>query len=139
LTVSAVGPGVQNMNRNYETTGPDRPETIHVIPAAFHRGVTFYAAAEACEPRDVERILGEGVAPFRDQVQIATRFGCNIDQETGERSPGRNSGRLALRSWSRACRGVFASIGSTSLTASVRRCCAAASGISCCRLRSLRH
>ena len=89
--VSAVGLGVQNMSRRYETTVPYRPEMINVIRAAFDRGVTFYDAAEAYGPHEVERILGEGVAPFRDQVQIATKFGWNIDLETGERRPGRNS------------------------------------------------
>ena len=91
LEVSAVGLGVQNMSRRYETTVPYRPEMINVIRAAFDRGVTFYDAAEAYGPHEVERILGEGVAPFRDQVQIATKFGWNIDLETGERRPGRNS------------------------------------------------
>ncbi|HEY5777936.1 MAG TPA: aldo/keto reductase, partial [Terrimicrobiaceae bacterium] len=42
-------------------------------------------------PHEVERILGEGVAPFRDQIVIATKFGWNIDLETGERGPGLNS------------------------------------------------
>lgn len=91
LEVSAVGLGVQNMSRRYETTVPYRPGMIHIIRAAFDRGVTFYDAAEAYGPHEVERILGEGVAPFRDQVQIATKFGFNVDLETGERHPGRNS------------------------------------------------
>jgi aryl-alcohol dehydrogenase-like predicted oxidoreductase len=91
LEVSAVGLGVQNMSRRYETTVPYRPEMINIIRAAFDRGVTFYDAAEAYGPHEVERILGEGVAPFRNQVQIATKFGFNVDLETGERRPGRNS------------------------------------------------
>jgi aryl-alcohol dehydrogenase-like predicted oxidoreductase len=91
LEVSAVGLGVQNMSRRYETTVPYRPEMINIIRAAFDRGVTFYDAAEAYGPHEVERILGEGVAPFRDQVQIATKFGFNVDLETGERRPGTNS------------------------------------------------
>ncbi|MCY1083416.1 aldo/keto reductase [Archangium lansingense] len=91
LEVSAVGLGVQNMSRKYETTMPNRPEMLNIIRAAFDRGVTFYDAAEAYGPHEVERILGEGVAPFRDKVQIATKFGWNIDQETGERLPGLNS------------------------------------------------
>ncbi|MFY0562218.1 aldo/keto reductase [Archangium lansingense] len=91
LEVSAVGLGVQNMSRKYETTVPNRPEMLNIIRAAFDRGVTFYDAAEAYGPHEVERILGEGVAPFRDKVQIATKFGWNIDQETGERLPGLNS------------------------------------------------
>jgi aryl-alcohol dehydrogenase-like predicted oxidoreductase len=91
LEVSSVGLGVQNMSRKYETTVPHRPEMIAIIRAAFDHGVTFYDAAEAYGPHEVERILGEGVAPFRDKVVIATKFGWNIDQETGERRPGLNS------------------------------------------------
>ncbi len=91
LEVSSVGIGVQNMSRTYQTTIPTRPEMINIIRTAFERGVTFYDAAEAYGPHEVERILGEGVEPFRDKVVIATKFGWNIDQETGERRPGRNS------------------------------------------------
>ena len=91
LEVSSVGLGVQNMSLKYETTVPYRPEMLNIIRTAFDRGVTFYDAAEAYGPHEVERILGEGVAPFRDQVVIATKFGWNIDQETGERRPGLNS------------------------------------------------
>ena len=91
LEVSSVGLGVQNMSRKYETTVPHRAEMIAIIRAAFDRGVTFYDAAEAYGPHEVERILGEGVAPFRDKVVIATKFGWNIDQATGERRPGLNS------------------------------------------------
>ncbi len=91
LEVSEVGLGVQNMSRKYETTVPYRPQMINVIRAAFDRGVTFYDAAEAYGPHEVERILGEGVAPFRDKVVITSKFGWNIDLETGERRPGLNS------------------------------------------------
>jgi aryl-alcohol dehydrogenase-like predicted oxidoreductase len=91
LEVSSVGLGVQNMSRKYETTVPYRPEMINIIRAAFDRGVTFYDAAEAYGPHEVERILGEGVAPFRDKVVITSKFGWNIDLETGARRPGLNS------------------------------------------------
>lgn len=91
LEVSAVGLGVQNMSRKYETTVPYRPEMIHIIRSAYDRGVTFFDAAEAYGPHEVERILGEGVAPFRNKVVIATKFGFDVDLETGERRPGRNS------------------------------------------------
>ena len=91
LEVSAVGLGVQNMSRTYQTTIPSRPEMLAIIRAAHDHGVTFYDAAEAYGPHEVERILGEGVAPFRDQVVIASKFGWNIDLETGERRPGLNS------------------------------------------------
>jgi len=98
LEVSSVGLGVQNMSRTYQTTIPHRPEMIDIIRAAFDRGVTFFDAAEAYGPHEVERILGEGVAPFRDQVVIASKFGFDVDLETGERRPRRISqpGRIKL-------------------------------------------
>ena len=79
------------MSRKYETTVPYRPEMIAIIRAAFDRGVTFFDAAEAYGPFEVERILGEGIAPFRNKVVITSKFGWNIDLETGERRPGLNS------------------------------------------------
>ena len=91
LEVSSIGIGVQNMSRTYQTTIPTRAEMFNIIRTAYDRGVTFYDAAEAYGPHEVERILGEGVSPFRDKVVIATKFGWNIDQETGERRPGLNS------------------------------------------------
>ena len=91
LEVSSVGLGVQNMSRTYQTTVPYRPEMINIIRTAFDRGVTFFDAAEAYGPHEVERILGEAVAPFRDKVAITSKFGWNIDLETGERRPGLDS------------------------------------------------
>lgn len=91
LEVSSIGIGVQNMSRNYQTTIPSRPEMLNIIRNAYDRGVTFFDAAEAYGPHEVERILGEGVAPFRNKIVIATKFGWNIDQETGQRLPGLNS------------------------------------------------
>ncbi|MBK8007567.1 MAG: aldo/keto reductase [Rhizobiales bacterium] len=91
LEVSSIGMGVQNMSRTYQTTIPNRQEMLNIIRAAFERGLTLFDAAEAYGPHEVERILGEGVAPFRNQIQIATKFGWNIDQETGERRGGTNS------------------------------------------------
>ncbi len=91
LEVSCIGLGVQNMSRTYQTTVPYRPEMISIIRSAFDHGVTFFDAAEAYGPHEVERILGEGIAPFRDKVVITSKFGWNIDLETGERRPGLNS------------------------------------------------
>jgi aryl-alcohol dehydrogenase-like predicted oxidoreductase len=91
LEVSSVGLGVQNMSRTYQTTIPTRSEMVNIIRTAFDRGVTFFDAAEAYGPHEVERILGEGVVPFRDKVVITSKFGWNIDLETGERRPGLNS------------------------------------------------
>jgi len=91
LEVSAVGLGVQNMSRTYQTTIPTRSEMHRIIRAAHDRGVTFFDAAEAYGPHEVERILGEGIAPIRNRVAITSKFGWNIDLETGERRPGLNS------------------------------------------------
>jgi aryl-alcohol dehydrogenase-like predicted oxidoreductase len=91
LEVSAVGMGVQNMHRKYTTEVPYRPEIIAILRAAYDRGVTFFDCAEAYGPFENERILGEAIAPFRDQVRITSKFGWNIDSETGARGPGLNS------------------------------------------------
>ncbi|MEZ0001595.1 aldo/keto reductase [Sinorhizobium fredii] len=91
LEVSSVGLGVQNMHRTYQTTIPSRPEMFNIIRTAYERGVTFFDTAEAYGPHECERILGEAIAPFRDKVVITSKFGWNIDLETGERRPGLNS------------------------------------------------
>jgi aryl-alcohol dehydrogenase-like predicted oxidoreductase len=91
LEVSSVGLGVQNMSRKYETTVPYRPEMINIIRAAYDRGVTFFDTAEAYGPFECERILGESIAPFRNKVVITSKFGWNIDPETGQFQMGLNS------------------------------------------------
>ena len=91
LEVSSIGLGVQNMTRTYQTTIPSRPEMLNIIRTAFDKGVTLFDAAEAYGPFEVEKILGEGIASFRDKIVIETKFGWNIDQETGARLPGLNS------------------------------------------------
>jgi aryl-alcohol dehydrogenase-like predicted oxidoreductase len=88
LEVSSIGLGVQNMHRTYQTTIPARPEMINIIRTAYERGVTFFDTAEAYGPHECERILGEAIAPFRDKVVITSKFGWNIDFQTGERGPG---------------------------------------------------
>jgi aryl-alcohol dehydrogenase-like predicted oxidoreductase len=91
LEVSAVGLGIQNMHRRYETTVPYRPEMISIIRAAYDRGITFFDCAEAYGPFENERILGEAIVPFRNNVRITSKFGWNIYQQTGQRLPGLNS------------------------------------------------
>ena len=91
LRVSEIGLGVQNITRKYDSTTPYRPEMIDLIRSAFDNGVRFFDTAEAYGPLEVERVLGEAVAPFRDQVVIASKFGWNIDLESGKRLPGLNS------------------------------------------------
>ncbi|NBJ10679.1 aldo/keto reductase [Microvirga sp. SYSU G3D207] len=88
LEVSSIGLGVQNMHRTYQTTIPSRPEMINIIRTAFDRGVTFFDTAEAYGPHECERILGEAIASFRDKVVITSKFGWDVDLETGERRPG---------------------------------------------------
>lgn len=88
LEVSSIGLGVQNMGRTYQTTIPSRPEMINIIRTAHEQGITFFDTAEAYGPHECERILGEAIAPFRDEVVITSKFGWDIDLETGERRPG---------------------------------------------------
>lgn len=91
LEVSAIGLGVQNMWRTYQTTIPSRPEMLNIIRKAFDQGITLFDTAEAYGPFESERILGEAVAGFRNKIEIETKFGWNIDQQTGQRLPGLNS------------------------------------------------
>lgn len=83
LEVSALGLGVQNMHRTFHTVVPDRDDMIALIRAAHDSGVTFFDCAEVYGPFACERILGEAMAPFRDAVQVATKFGFNVDPATG--------------------------------------------------------
>lgn len=81
LEVSAIGLGCMGMSANY---GPprDRQDMIALIRSAVERGVTFFDTAESYGPFTNEELVGEALAPFRDQVVIATKFGHNIDPET---------------------------------------------------------
>lgn len=91
LEVSSVGMGIQNLHRNYNSIIPYRPEMIKLIQAGYDKGVTFFDCAEAYGPHENERILGEAIRSFRDDVVITSKFGWNIDLKTGERLPGLNS------------------------------------------------
>jgi len=83
LEVSAVGLGCMGLSFGY---GPavDRQEGIALIRSAFERGVTFFDTAEVYGPFTNEELVGEALAPVRDQVVIATKFGFDIDPETGK-------------------------------------------------------
>jgi aryl-alcohol dehydrogenase-like predicted oxidoreductase len=74
LEVSALGLGCMGLSFGY---GPaaDKQDAIQLIRAAFERGVTFFDSAEAYGPYANEELLGEAVAPFRNDVVIATKFG----------------------------------------------------------------
>src|SRR4051794_8243544 len=90
LEVSELGYGTMSFASTYGPA-PDRPKAIRVIRGAYERGVTFFDTAEAYGPFTNEELVGEALAPFRDRVVIATKFGWNIDLDTGERHPGLNS------------------------------------------------
>ena len=90
LEVSALGLGCMGMSSAY---GPpaDKAEMITFIRAAHDRGVTLFDTAEAYGPFANESLVGEALQPIRDKVVIATKFGFDIDLETGKRSGGTNS------------------------------------------------
>ena len=90
LTVSAMGLGCMGMTGVYGS-GADRSQMITLIREAHDRGVTHFDTAEAYGPFTNETLLGEALAPIRDKVVIATKFGFNIDPDTGARGPGTNS------------------------------------------------
>jgi aryl-alcohol dehydrogenase-like predicted oxidoreductase len=90
LEVSALGLGCMGMSSAY---GPPagKQEMIALIGAAVERGVTLFDTAEAYGPFTNEELVGEALMPFRGQVVIATKFGFDIDPDTGQRGPGLNS------------------------------------------------
>lgn len=90
LEVSALGLGCMSMSSAY---GPaaEKHEMIDLIRAAHDRDVTLFDTAEAYGPFVNEELVGEALQPIRDQVVIATKFGFDIDLETGARSGGTNS------------------------------------------------
>ena len=81
LEVSAIGFGCMGLNFGYATS-LSKDEGIALIRTAVERGVTFFDTAEVYGPFTNEEMVGEALAPFRDKVVIATKFGFNIDPET---------------------------------------------------------
>jgi aryl-alcohol dehydrogenase-like predicted oxidoreductase len=77
LEVSALGLGCMGMSFAYHPI-PDRSEMLALLRAAVDRGVTFFDTAEIYGPFTNEELLGEGLAPVRDQVVIATKFGFDV-------------------------------------------------------------
>src|SRR5205814_1411282 len=78
LEVSAVGLGCMGMSQSYLPL-PDRQEMIALTRAAVERGVTFFDTAEVYGPFTNEELVGEALAPVREQVVIATKFGFEFD------------------------------------------------------------
>jgi aryl-alcohol dehydrogenase-like predicted oxidoreductase len=85
LEVSALGLGCMGMSFGL---GPavDKKEGISLIRAALERGVTFFDTAEVYGPFTNEELVGEALAPFREQAVIATKFGFKIDPNTGKQA-----------------------------------------------------
>jgi aryl-alcohol dehydrogenase-like predicted oxidoreductase len=77
LEVSAIGLGCMGLSYAYGTP-PPREEGVKLLRSAFDRGVTFFDTAEMYGPFTNEELLGEALAPFRDEVVIATKFGFKI-------------------------------------------------------------
>lgn len=92
LTVSALGLGCQGFGQNmYGVPEPTKEQSIKVIRQAFEHGITFFDTAEAYGPFKSERIVGEAIKPFRNQIVLATKYGWDIDQKTGQRTGKVNS------------------------------------------------
>jgi aryl-alcohol dehydrogenase-like predicted oxidoreductase len=83
LEVSALGLGCMGLSYGY---GPatDTQEAIKLIRSAFERGVTFFDTAEAYGPYKNEELLGEALAPIREKVAVATKFGFEFDTNGGQ-------------------------------------------------------
>ncbi|MGO6673569.1 aldo/keto reductase [Rhizobium leguminosarum] len=102
LQVSALGLGCMSMSAAY---GPPANEgdMIGLMRAAHQQGVTLFDTAEAYGPFANEELVGKALAPIRDQVVIATKFGFDIDQQTGERRGGTNSRPEHVKAVADAC------------------------------------
>ena len=90
LKVSALGFGCMGLTSAYGDPLPEA-EAIALIRAAYDQGVTHFDTAEAYGPFANEILVGKALAPIRDKVTIATKFGFDIDLETGARRGGTNS------------------------------------------------
>jgi aryl-alcohol dehydrogenase-like predicted oxidoreductase len=85
LEVSALGLGCMGMSFGYGPAG-DKQEMIAVIRGAVERGVNFFDTAEVYGPYTNEELVGEALAPVRDRVVIATKFGFKLDPTTGKQA-----------------------------------------------------
>jgi len=96
LTVSALALGAMGYGKGRDI--PDRPQMIALLRQAVDRGMDFFDTAEVYGPWSNEEMVGEAFVGLRDRVIIATKFGFNVDQTTGERLGGVNSRPEQIRS-----------------------------------------
>ena len=124
LEVSALGLGCMGMSFSY---GPpkDKQEMIALLAAAVDRGITFFDTAEVYGPFTNEELVGEALAPFRDRVVIATKFGFELSDPATGKQAGLDSRPEHIKASRRRLRSSAsrptASICSTN-TASIRTC-----------------
>ena len=95
LEVSALSLGAMGYGKAREL--PDRADMIDLIRTAVEHGMDFFDTAEVYGPWTNEEMVGQALAPVRDKVKIATKFGWDIDQETGEHRGGVNSKPAQIR------------------------------------------
>ena len=81
----------------------DKGEMIQLIRSAHNKGITFFDTAEVYGPFANEELVGEALEPIREQVVVATKFGFDIDLETGKRGPGTNSRPEHIKAAAEAC------------------------------------
>lgn len=91
LEVSSIGLGTQTLHGQLYGPVSSREDMVALIRTAVDQGVTFFDSAEAYGPFECERILGEGLRSVRDQVVVSSKFGWNVDPESGRMLGGVNS------------------------------------------------
>ncbi len=96
LEVSALGLGCMGMTHAYGQA-PDRQAMIQLLRSAVERGVTFFDTAEVYGPFNNEELVGEALAPLRDRIVIATKFGFAPDPNGGARWSGLDSRPAHIR------------------------------------------
>lgn len=96
LEVSALGLGCMGMTFSYQPF-PEKHESIALLRAAVERGITFFDTAEVYGPFNNEELVGEGLAPFRGKVAIATKFGFDINPDGSHGPKGLDSSPERIR------------------------------------------
>ena len=91
LEISSIGLGCQTMPGKLYGPVTSRADMVTLIRTAVDQGVTFFDTAEVYGPLESERIVGEALQPVRDKVVIASKFGFDVDPQTGQRRGGPNS------------------------------------------------